>query len=138
MRLANDWRILAVATVVLWGVQGTVAKFVVTRMPWRATCMCNMAGFFTVALLAYATKPGPEFQSGYVIAMLGGMCGGLGSLAFFKALEKVDMSKVIPITAQYVVVATLLGVLIFKEPMTLPKVAGVVLGVVAVVLLSMG
>ena len=138
MKFIGDWRALALTTVVLWGVQGAVAKIALSRIPWRAACMCNMGGFFLAALLAYLAKPGPAFGPGYTIAILGGLCGGIGSLAFFKALEEIDISKLIPITAQYVVVATILGAVLFREPMTLPKIAGVALGVVSVVLLSIG
>jgi len=137
MKHLADWRVLALTTVIFWGFQGIIVKSAVSRVSWRATCMCVMLGFFLVALLAFLARPGPRFGSGHVIAFFGGMVGGVGSLAFYKALEGVDVSLIVPITAQYVLVSAILGFLVLGEPVTLNKVAGAILGVAAVILLSL-
>jgi bacterial/archaeal transporter family protein len=63
-------------------------------------------------------------------ALLGGggiLASILGQLCFYRALQAGEMSRVVPIGAAYPALAFLLGVLIFKEPITLSRLVGVTL-----------
>ena len=57
-------------------------------------------------------------------------------LTLYLAIAKGPVSVVMPIYGLNAMVTALLGILVLHEPVTIPKVAGLVLAVVAIVLLS--
>jgi transporter family protein len=59
----------------------------------------------------------------------------IGQLCFYRALKLGEVSKVVPIGASYPVLAFLLGVLVFRESITWPKMGGIVLVIAGVFLL---
>lgn len=74
-----------------------------------------------------------------LIVLLAGLLNGIGTLFYAKLLntQGVDISRFIPLTIGLVAVITLvLGSILLKEPLTLKKVSGVLLVVIAVYLLN--
>ncbi|WP_079510181.1 EamA family transporter [Mesobacillus jeotgali] len=59
-----------------------------------------------------------------IFLILSGLTTGLSWLAFFKAIQIGDVSKVVPIDKSSVVLTILLSFFILKEPATMPVVAG--------------
>jgi len=57
-------------------------------------------------------------------------------IAFYKALKIGPSSVVLPLTNLYVVMPVIFGFIVFKEPVTLTRVVGIVFAVLAAVLLS--
>lgn len=97
----------------------------------------------TLVLLIWALVTGAFRQvqsvpTSSIVALIGGalLASVLGQGAYFLAMKHADASRIVPFTASYPAVALLLGVLILREPLTLPKVAGTVLVLAGVMLLS--
>lgn len=59
-----------------------------------------------------------------IFLVLSGLTTGLSWLAFFKAIQIGDVSKVVPIDKTSVVLTILLSFIILREPATMPVVAG--------------
>lgn len=68
--------------------------------------------------------------------ILGGVVGAVGGLFFYLAISKGEVSRVVAITATYPVITVVLAALFLREGMSLHKVAGIVLAVLGVCLLS--
>ncbi|MGV2942421.1 EamA family transporter [Mesobacillus sp. LC4] len=60
----------------------------------------------------------------FIFLVLSGLTAGLSWLAFFKAIQIGDVSKVVPIDKASVVLTILLSFLVLREPATMPVVAG--------------
>jgi len=133
----SDWRVLAVLTALLWGTQMPVAKPTLSSLGWRGTFAHVILGYFIVSWTTLLVGGKWQWHPAQGTALAAGLIGGLGSLAFYKAMDTAHLSTLIPITAQYVLVSAAIGVVVFREPLTVPRAIGVVLGVIAVILLSM-
>lgn len=68
--------------------------------------------------------------------IIAGILSGLAQVFFFLALKSGKIHVVVPIRNLSLLVTVLLGVLILSESLTLMKSIGLVLGVIAIVLLS--
>ena len=71
----------------------------------------------------------------YGLAAGGFVASIAGQLCFYRALKEGEVSRVVPVGASYPVLACLLGLALFHEPMTRSKAAGVALVLVGVFLL---
>jgi transporter family protein len=72
----------------------------------------------------------------WICLSMGGLLASvIGQLCFYRALKLGEVSKVVPIGASYPVLAFLLGVLVFGESITWPKIGGIVLVIAGVFLL---
>ena len=60
----------------------------------------------------------------FIFLVLSGLTTGLSWLAFFKAIQIGDVSKVVPIDKASVVLTILLSFIVLREPATIPVVAG--------------
>lgn len=68
---------------------------------------------------------------------LGGFLGGLAQVFFFLAMKHGKLSTVVPIRNLALLITIGLGVLFLGEQLTLTKVTGIVLGLIAVILVSL-
>lgn len=71
----------------------------------------------------------------FFLCMGGLLASVIGQLCFYHALKIGEVSKVVPIGASYPVLAFLLGILFFRESMTMAKTIGIVLVMAGVFLL---
>ncbi len=69
--------------------------------------------------------------------IIGGLLAGLAQVFFFLALKTGKLHVVVPIRNLALLVTILLGVLFLAEKITLTKLAGILLGVSAIILLSL-
>ncbi len=78
-----------------------------------------------------------KFSSvGFNYSVLTGICVGVGTIAFFLLFQKGGpLSSVPAILAGGAAIMAIAGVLFFKEPMSWPRVAGVVLAIAGLFLL---
>ena len=63
------------------------------------------------------------------------MASFVGQWAFYHALKMGNVSQVAPVAGIYPMVAALLGWIVFREPVTMPRVLGIALVVTGVLLL---
>ena len=79
-----------------------------------------------------------DLGSALLLAAGGFLASFLGQICFYHALKLGDVSRMVPISASYPLIAFILGVLLFHEPLSFFKIGGVFLIVSGVWLLKMG
>lgn len=128
--------------VLAWGAAGIFDKLAMKGIDPFSGVMVRMFIVTTaVVVFCIATgrmRPVLEFAPHtYLYLVCSGLMGGfIGQLAYYVAVKEAPVSQVVPITATYPVVAFLLAAIFLRESVTFPKVAGLVLVVTGLMLLS--
>jgi len=130
--------------ILAWGSAGIFDKLGVKNVdPFSAVLVRMVFGTLVILLVCAATgrlKPIASFEPrtiGFLCAsaLLGGL---IGQVAYFVAVKYAPVTQVIPITATYPVIAVIFATVILREHLTLPRIAGVVLVVAGLMLVSSG
>jgi transporter family protein len=138
----EPWLVLSVIVVVLWGLWGLALKYASLNLEWQYVYVASALGAFlvyTTATLALALTGKLSHVSDYKslgIALLGGLMGALGGLTLIVALRLAEASIVVPLTSIYPAVTVALSIALLGESVTARKIAGVILAIIAVILLS--
>lgn len=98
--------------------------------------VCNLIGYaVAIALLARNASFGWTWNHG--LAVVTAICFVLANFAYYRLSHGGEEVTILaPLSSLYVLVAVVLGVLVWHEPITLRKGLGILLGVVAMILLS--
>ncbi len=125
---------------VLWGTYGIAAKFAVhevglqvllwSPVVWVALLPVNFLIFKELWPLKLDNLPGVGWALGAALL------GVSGTVVFYWLLRDAPASVVIPISALYPVVTVVLAFLILHEELTIIRIAGIALAVIAIWLLS--
>ena len=104
-----------------------------------AVFLSNAVMFVTVGLvLVYRGVPVRSYlrhpRTPQIAAM--GVLLTVGLLSYYRALELGPVSVVVPIYGLFIVVSSLVGIVVFDEPVTPRNVAAIALSVVAIALMS--
>ena len=75
-------------------------------------------------------------QSAIKYSILGGITAGVATILFFLALEQSTLSKVVPVVSLNLIVAVLLGVLLLKDELNFRIIAGIILAMASIYLLT--
>jgi len=135
--MGSDWRLLAAGTMLFWGMWGVWVKAAQREgAHWTAIILLATLGYAIVASIACLPKAKFALDRAHLFALIGGLCGGLGGVLFYRALEEVPASTLVPLSGQYVLVTAVLSSLFLGEPFDFRKMAGVLLAAGAIVLLS--
>jgi transporter family protein len=115
-----------------------MGKVATQHLPPQGVYLIGMLGYLPVAgfLLAAQGVKIPWHPWGWGAAFGAGLSTAVGLFCFFRALALGKAALVVPLTAMYPVVTVVLSWLFLKESITLRHLAGVVLALVAVWLLS--
>lgn len=132
--------ILGFLVILLWGLWGFFYKIGVSRIGMLKTILWSSVAYITIDifLIIFILKKGikPELNLGVYAILIGSIFAGAATITFLLALEKYPASIVIPLTALYPVVSTLLSIIFLGEQPTARHIAGIILGVVAGFLLA--
>jgi transporter family protein len=98
-----------------------------------------LIGVFAILIIRFSTlkealsiKP---LNALYII--IGGILASIiGQLCFYHALKFGEASKVVPLAATYPLVAFILGIIFFKEAVTVAKIAGILFVLLGIILLK--
>jgi small multidrug resistance pump len=109
------------------------------RLNWVALALSiaiSMAG----QTLLKAGAGAPSFNGQLLdVRTIGGLClYGASALLYIVALRRIPMSVALPCTAASYVVATLIGYYVFAEPLGVPKLTGIGMICLGVVVLTFG
>jgi transporter family protein len=147
----------ALTAVLAWGLApifDTILKSGVSA--WTATFIRTIAAMIIITVVAWRAGAFEEIRlmieqggaaSGegepvaawlIIVAAVGSalLAGLIGQIAYYQALGLADTSRVVPITSSYPLVAALASIVIFREGFSWPKLAGALLIVVGVMLVS--
>ena len=136
MRLLKDWRLLILITVFTWGLWGFFAKMASTRLNWQTLCLYVAIAMTAVIAFSCIGKSTFTFDRSHLIALIAGLFAGIGSLTFYKAIERAPASVVIPISTQYIILTVILSSIFLNEPLLLRRIIGLIFGITAIILLS--
>ena len=131
----------ALATAVIWGIVPVLEKFGLAQSDPAIGVFARSAGVCVGALVfALACSPWKALANlapaSWILLAAGGFLASfVGQWAFYHALKVGAVSQVTPVAGAYPLVAALLAWIIFREPVTLPRLAGIALIVVGVLLL---
>lgn len=137
-----DWFVFAVLTSVLWGVIPFLEKTAITIMPdpFAAATMRAIGAILGASLIpifspatvkTLTTAP----MKAWLCLLAAGFIGSfVGQLTNLTALRHGEVSRVTPITGSWPLIACLIAFLFLGEPLSLKKVAAIVLVVGGVVL----
>jgi uncharacterized membrane protein len=134
------WLFYTFVTVLLWGVWGFESKLLVDRAsPYTVQVLYTFGLIVPVAVVLFSPKrfAGQHRGRGFFYAVLTGLLGGVGNIAFFVALVKGKASVVVPLTSLSPLVTVLVGVVFLKEKMRWFQYVGLVLALAAIYLLSL-
>ena len=134
------WLIYTIITVVFWGLWGFESKLLVDRAsPYTSQVLYTIGLLVPAVVVLFSPKrfAGRRPGRGLFFAVLTGLLGGLGNIAFFVALAKGNASVIVPLTSLSPMVTVLVGVMVLKERMRWFQYVGLVLALVAMYLLSL-
>lgn len=134
----HGWYGMLGACVVLWGLMTFLPKLAVTSLSPTSCIIYEIAGGLTVALIVLAW-PGVKLEfepRGALLSYAVGICGFLGTLAYFFAVTRGPVALAAPLSALYPIIAVLLGVLLLKEQLSPQQMLGAVLALVSIILMA--
>lgn len=132
----EEWLVISLASMVLWGLWGFAGKVAVDGQGWSsAFTMASISAILvTLGFFAYRRPPITEI-SWYAIAA--GAIGTLGTIAYYLALEKGRASMVVPLTALYPGITILLSFVVLGEKVTFYQGIGILLAMASMVMMSL-
>jgi drug/metabolite transporter (DMT)-like permease len=127
----------ALGAMILWGAWGILANHALEHMSETAVLLAT----YLIAIgVIISLDPGiPDSlptATGLVFAVGAGVTMCLGTLLYYQSVKVGKLSIVPAIPALYFVVTTLYGVTVLDESLSLSQVAGIVLAVLAIGLLT--
>ena len=115
-----------------------VVMVMITIVAIQSGALTEIREMFAAGAAAHGEGDEPVAAWLIVVAAIGSalLAGLIGQVAYYHALGYADASRVVPITAAYPMVAALAAIALFREPITVPKLAGTALIVVGIIMVS--
>lgn len=134
----NLWFVYAVTAGLFWGVWGVVAKLISENVnPFMNHFLFTGGMLLTLPFVIRKCKLSQFNKKGIVWGCIAGFFAISGNIAVFYAFSKGGQASiVIPVTNLYPLVTILIAVLAFRERLNLINVAGILLSLPAILLLS--
>ena len=130
--------LLLIVVTFLWGVTPILEKVGLTKVdPMVGNTLRSTIASFSLLILILLLGRGRALlevdrKAVLLFGVTGLLAGALGMWAYYAALKMEATSKIVPISASYPLVTTLLSVLILREGVTLPRVIGTALIVIGI------
>ena len=142
-RLMAPWLSYCLLTIVFWGLWGVQSKLILEEIsPLSNQVLFTpglllMVGLLWVRLRKNQSTVTGSLKLGIFFAFLTGVCGGVGNIAFFKALSAGQQASiVVPLTALYPMVTVLLAMVFLGEKMNRYQWVGLGLAIGAIMILG--
>ncbi|MFH0817386.1 MAG: EamA family transporter [Candidatus Micrarchaeota archaeon] len=134
----ETWQLAAlVAMVFLAAYALVVKKFFIENYDWRAFIPLILAvAIVASAYFIYTGAYNEVKQDSYVFAIALGVIFCASTAATFIAMKEGQLGVVVPIFSLNLVLVVIGGAVFFKEPMTSYKLAGALLGLASIFLLT--
>lgn len=138
-------QLFALLTAAAWGIGGYFEKKGLhlgnlspqVGITIRTAVALVVLGFVSAPHLKTVTQAGPRALA-YLIVGGGIVAGSIGMLCFYTALKGAPLSKVMPIAFTSPLFGALLAITLGGEPVTLKTMAGMLMTVGGIVLLTIG
>src|SRR5688572_12532206 len=135
----NDWKLLAVATLVLWGFTGLTQKLSTNNISAEMSFISFATAMAVISVVILAAFPmrWDLAPVGWFWAILAGAIHGFGTLASFGAYRVGGKASVVtPLAALYPVVTVFLAVLFLSEQLKMRAILGIGFAIAAAIALS--
>ncbi len=131
-----DWRLSLALVIAVWGIQGVLLKLAARTNMFSALVFIGLGSLVAFALVAALS--GVEVQSESALpAVAAGFLGVVGLALYVYTLRSANVSIVAPLAQLNVAVTVLLGVFLLGEQLKITQVAGIVLALLALFLLTL-
>jgi transporter family protein len=129
---------LVIITIIGWGVGSLLYKVANDNIhPMMVTLICTFLYVVFLPIQFFLFKIDTKVNiTGVIYSLLGGLIMGIGSLAFFFALQKGEAGKITAATSLYPALTLILSMIFMNETMSFKKGLGVAFALVSVYLLS--
>jgi transporter family protein len=134
----KPWILPAATAFLCWGVWAFLPKITVRYIDPRSAVIFAALGGLLVALVSLATldfRPQADWR-GVSLAVLTGVLGVAGGLAYLVAMRHGQVVLIATVTALYPLLAIILAQLFLAETLGVRQWLGVALGLVAIALIS--
>ncbi len=129
------YSLTTVALFALWSVLGKVALR--TATPVQTTILYGVAAALVALVAIGLGQRTASWSAGALwVGVLSAVCGALGLLTFYLALDRGNASLAVPVIGMYPAVVAVASVLFLDERLSGLQVAGVVLAVTGVALIG--
>lgn len=132
--------LIVLSIISLWGLWGFFSKLAIQKINLQAAFWTSLSLTLVItAFLFFTNQLTPikkDFQ-GILIALLAGLFTGLGTILFYIMLGKKPVGLLIAATALYPLVTIILASIFLKESLTLTKIVGLILAIVALFILNL-
>jgi len=140
--LSAPWMLLSLLTVVLWGGWGLQSKIIVDRIsPWANQVLFSIGLAPLVLWMALSRnlrRTAGSKRKGIIYGLLTGVLGGTGNVALYLSLAGGGKaSVVIPFVGLAPLVTVVLALILLGESLNRLQIAGVILALVSIYLLSL-
>lgn len=128
-----------IVLLLLWGTYGIAAKIAVREIGLQVLIWSQVASLILMPTYFFLFKemlPLKMDGTGIAWALGAGFLGVAGGVVLYLLLRDAPANVVIPISALYPVVTVVLGMLFLQEELSLTRLAGIALAVIAIWLLS--
>jgi transporter family protein len=134
----------AIGAAVLWGTVPIIEKIGLSKgiSPMYAVVLRTIGSAMAAfVLFLFLSKNKANFAnftwSAMALLMIGGLLANVvGQVLFYNALQGGDVSRILPITGAYPMIAFVLGILILGEAVTVQKIAGAALIMGGIIMLK--
>lgn len=123
----------AILTACIWGIVPIIEKFGLTKVePFTALFYRCLGVLFGILILGiFVVKPDKlktvDMRSAVLLMFAGFLASFVAQITFYHGLKIGEVSRVVPISGTYHLIAFILGILIFGEAITLAKAFGMLL-----------
>jgi transporter family protein len=130
-----NWFLIASLTAFLWGSSAVFAKIGTVKISPRRMLMT--VGITISILYSIIWKFwGSPFPAGnYLFPILSEGSAAIGFIFYYKALEHAPVSLISPVTSSAIIISVLIGVLLFKNPITtiqILSISSIVIGIILI------
>ena len=134
----DNWFVSALLALIIYGFWGFFPKLAVSYISPQSALVYQVAGGMLVGVLAlFLVGFRPESHPlGVLFAILTGVTGVLGTLFYYAAASRGNISIVVSMTALYPLITICLAFFILREPLTFKQIIGMVFAIVAIILFS--
>lgn len=134
----NSWFIWTLLAMVTFGAWGFFPKLAVNYISPQSALIYQVLGGLLVGIVGLAMlKFKPETHpAGILYAALTGITGVLGTLFYYAAASRGQISVVVSLTALYPLITILLAIIFLHETLVLKQVVGLCFAIAAIILLT--
>ncbi len=133
-----NYLLLSIIAMLLFSVGDLISKIASNQMPSTSVALIRtvVAAIVLGIYSIFTIKNSNLFSKFSVYAPLAGILIGIGLLSMFKSMETGPLSVIAPIIGLSTIITAALSILVFHEPLTIPKIIGIILACVSIVLIS--